>query len=118
MEPDYIYGDAEREIVKSGYEAIEAVLAGYDMNAKRRLLFYLDWYIDPYYKNDLTNLYEPLKELLQEMVTAENEDDVIADALFLLESYTEPPYERLRESIDMVPQQFLPKARYLINLKD
>ena len=67
MEPDYVYGDAEREIVKSGYEAIEAVVTGHDMIAKRRLLFYLDWYIDPYYKNDLTNLYEPLKELLQKM---------------------------------------------------
>ena len=47
MEPDYVYEDAEREIVKSGYEAIEAVLVGRDVNAKRRLLFYLDWYIDP-----------------------------------------------------------------------
>ena len=47
MEPDYVYGDAEREIVKSGYEAIEAVLVGRDVNAKRRLLFYLEWYIDP-----------------------------------------------------------------------
>ena len=118
MEPDYVYGDAEREIVKSGYEAIEAVLTGHDMIAKRRLLFYLDWYIDPYYKNDLTNLYEPLKELLQKMVIEEKEDDVIEDALFVLESHTEPPYERLRESIDIVPQQFLPKVRYLINLKD
>ena len=118
MEPNYVYSDAERELVKSGYKAIEAVLAGHDANAKRRLLFYLDWYIDPYYKNDLTNLYEPLKELLQEMVIEDNEDDIIEDALFLLESYMDPPYERLRESIDIVPQQFLPKVRYLINLKD
>ncbi len=63
-EPNYVYGDAEREIVKSGYEAIEAVLVGHDVNAKRRLLFYLDWYIDPYYKHDLTDLYKPLKDLL------------------------------------------------------
>ena len=117
MEPDYVYGNAEREIVKSGYEAIEAVLVGNDVNAKRRLLFYLDWYIDPYYKHDLTDLYEPLKDLLQKMVIAENEDDVIEDALFLLESHTDPPYERLREHIDKAPQQFLPKVRYLINQK-
>ena len=118
MEPNYVYGDAEREIVKSGYEAIEAVLVGNDVNAKRRLLFYLDWYIDPYYKQDLTDLYEPLKELLQKMVIAENEDDVIEDALFVLESHTDPPYERLREYIDKVPQQFLPKVRYLINQEE
>lgn len=118
MEPDYVYGDSEREIVKSGYKAIEAVMVGHDTDAKRRLLFYLDWYIDPYYKHDLADLYEPLKELLQKMVIAENEDDVIEDALYLLESYTDPPYERLRESIDKVAQQFLPKVRYLINQKE
>ena len=118
MEPNYVYGDDEREIVRSGYEAIEAVLVGNDVNAKRRLLFYLDWYIDPYYKHDLTDLYEPLKDLLQKMVTAENEDDVIEEALFLLESHTDPPYERLREHIDKTPQQFLPKVRYLINQEE
>ncbi len=118
MEPNYVYGDAEREIVKSGYEAIEAVLAGHDANAKRRLLFCLDWYIDPYYKHDLTGLYEPLKDLLQHMVIAENEYDVIEDALFLLESYTDPPYEKLREYIDKTPEQFLPKVRYLINQEE
>ena len=116
--PNYVYGDAEREIVKTGYKAIEAVLVGHDINAKRRLLFYLDWYMDPYYKTDLTDLYEPLKELLQQMVIAENEDDVIEDALYLLESYTDPPYERLREFIDAVPQQFLPKVRYLVNQEE
>ena len=118
MEPDYVYGNAEREIVKSGYEAIEAVLAGYDANAKRRLLFYLDWYIDPYYKHDLTDLYDPLKELLQKMVTAENEDDVIEEVLFLLESHTYLPYGTLKEYIDKAPQQFLPKVRYLINQEE
>ena len=118
MEPNYVYGDAEREIVKSGYKAIEAVLVGHDVDAKRRLLFYLDWYIDPYYKHDLTDLYEPLKDLLQKMVITENEDDVIEDALFLLESHTDPPYEMLREYIDKAPQQFLPKVRYLINQEE
>ena len=118
MEPNYVYGDAEREIVKSGYEAIEAVLIGHDANAKRRLLFYLDWYIDPYYKHDLTDLYDPLKELLQNMVLTENEDDVIEDALFLLERHTEQPYETSKEYDDRAPQQFLPKVRYLINQKE
>lgn len=118
MKPSYKYGDAEREIVKSGYDAIEAVLAGHDANAKRRLLFCLDWYMDPYYKKDLTDLYEPLKELLQQMAIDENEDDVIEDALFLLESYTDPPYERLREHISEIPQQYLPKVLYLVNLED
>jgi hypothetical protein len=41
-------------------------LRGKDSGAKRRLLFYLDQYLDPFYQNDLTELYEPLKELLQE----------------------------------------------------
>ena len=46
----------------------------------------------------MKDLYEPLKDLLQKMVIAENEDDVIEDALFLLESHTDPPYERLRKT--------------------
>lgn len=66
----------------------------------------------------MTDLYDPLKELLQKMVIAENEDDVIEDALFLLESHTDPPYDKLRERIDKAPQQFLPKVRYLISQEE
>ena len=61
---NYNYGDKEREIVKLGIKEIEKVLFGKDENVKSRLLFYLDWYMDPYYKQDLTELLEPLKDIL------------------------------------------------------
>lgn len=66
----------------------------------------------------MTDLYEPLKDLLQKKVISENEDDITEDGLFLLESHTDPPYERLRKHIDKAPKQFLPKVRYLINQEE
>ncbi|MBR0417575.1 MAG: hypothetical protein IJI66_00215, partial [Erysipelotrichaceae bacterium] len=59
-------------------------------NAKRRLLFYLDQYLDPYYQNDLTELHKPLKGLLQEAMISDNEADVIEEVRHLLEVYEEP----------------------------
>ena len=90
LDKDYLYGTAEKEFVQQGIEAIRSVLCGKDSNAKRRLLFYLDQYLDPYYHNDLTELYEPLKELLQEVMISDNEADVIEEARHLLEAYVEP----------------------------
>ena len=87
LDKDYLYGTAEKALVKQGIEAIRSVLHGKDSNAKRRLLFYLDQYLDPYYQNDLTELYEPLKGLLQEVTISDNEADVIEEAHHLLEAY-------------------------------
>ena len=56
---------------------------------KKRLLFYLDQYIDPFYQNDLAELHEPLKKLLQEVMISDNEADVIEEARHLLEAYIE-----------------------------
>lgn len=89
LDKDYIYGPEEAELVKQGIEAIRAVLQGKDSHAKRRLLFYLDQYLDPFYQNDLTELNGPLKELLQEITTSECEADVIDEARYLLEAYME-----------------------------
>jgi len=89
LDKDYLYGTEEKELVKQGIEAIRKVLCGKDSNAKRRLLFYLDQYLDPYYQNDLTKLYKPLKKLLQETMISDNEDDVIEEAKHLLEEYME-----------------------------
>ena len=90
LDKDYLYGTAEKELVQQGIEAIRSVLHGKDSNAKRRLLFYLDQYLDPYYQNDLTELHEPLKGLLQEAMISDNEADVIEEARHLLEVYEEP----------------------------
>ena len=90
LDKDYLYGTAEKELVQQGIEAIRSVLHGKDSNAKRRLLFYLDQYLDPYYQNDLTKLHEPLKGLLQEAMISDNEADVIEEVRHLLEVYEEP----------------------------
>ena len=90
LDKDYLYGTAEKELVQQGIEAIRSVLHGKDSNAKRKLLFYLDQYLDPYYQNDLTELHEPLKGLLQEAMISDNEADVIEEVRHLLEVYEEP----------------------------
>lgn len=90
LDKDYLYGTSEKELVQQGIEAIRSVLHGKDSNTKRRLLFYLDQYLDPYYQNDLTELHEPLKGLLQEAMISDNEADVIEEARHLLEVYEEP----------------------------
>ena len=45
-----MYTEREMQCVKEGIGAVRSVLSGTDTEAKRRLLFYLDWYMDPYYK--------------------------------------------------------------------
>lgn len=89
LDKDYLYGIEEKELVKEGLEAIRTVLYGKNSSAKRRLLFYLDQYLDPFYQNDLTGLYEPLTKLLQEVMISENEADVIEEARHLLDAYME-----------------------------
>ena len=89
LDKDYLYGTEEKELVKQGIEAIRTVLCGNNRSAKRRLLFYLDRYLDPFYQNDLTELYKPLKELLKEVTASDNEADVIEEAHHLLEAYME-----------------------------
>ena len=89
LDKDYLYGTEEKELVKKGVEAIRTVLSGKNSNAKRRLLFYLDQYLDPFYQNDLTELYKPLKKMLQELMFSDNEADIIEESRYLLENYFE-----------------------------
>ena len=89
LDKDYLYGTEEKELVKQGVEAIRTGLSGKNSNAKRRLLFYLDQYLDPFYQNDLTELYKPLKKMLQELMFSDNEADIIEESRYLLENYFE-----------------------------
>ncbi len=89
LDKDYLYGTEEKEIVRAGIESIRSVLTGNNSSEKRKLLFCLDWYLDPYYRNDTAKLHEPLKELLRELTRIENEADVIEEAQYLLEAYLE-----------------------------
>lgn len=114
LDKSYLYGEEEREIVQGGVWPICKVLIGEDTDAKRRLLFYLDWYLDPYYGNDLSAIYEPVKEMLQDLVIKENEDDIKEEALYLLEAYMDAPYDIFEERINEIPPQFLSEVNDLI----
>lgn len=54
--------------------------------------FYLDWYMDPYYKQDISGIKKDLKEMLEKVAVSPEEEDIIDEALHLLEGYTDPPY--------------------------
>ena len=83
----------ERDVLclKEGMGAVRSVLSGTDTEAKRRLLFYLDWYMDPYYKQDISDIKNDLKEMLEKVAVSPEEEDIIDEALHHLEGYTDPP---------------------------
>ena len=108
-----MYTDEERNIVRAGMGAVRAVLFGADVEAARRLLYCLDWFMDPYYQNDLGDMMVPLKEALQELAVTTRLEDIAEEALSLLE-YTDPPYPILQARLGDVLPEHQPYARYLL----
>lgn len=90
---DTNYGGREIEIVEAGIDEIQKVLFGNDTKAKERLLFYLDWYLDPYYKNDLSKIENDLSLVLQNVVIKSDDDEVIDEAIHLLSAYLIGPFD-------------------------
>ena len=109
-----MYTEREMQCVKEGIGAVRSVLSGTDTEAKRRLLFYLDWYMDPYYRQDISDIKNDLKEMLEKVVVSPNEEDVIDEALHLLEGYTDPPYPILAAYLGNLGEKHKPKALYLV----
>ena len=93
-----MYTEREVQCLKEGMGAVRSVLSGTDTEAKRRLLFYLDWYMDPYYKQDISDIKKDLKEMLETVAVSSNEEDIIDEALHLLEGYTDPPFRYWRRT--------------------
>jgi hypothetical protein len=82
------YTENDREIVRQGIEAIKKVLLGDDADRKRSMLFCLDWFMDPYYGQDISHMREELDGLLQNIIISKNnETDVKEDAIGLLMDY-------------------------------
>ena len=106
-----------KEIIKTGIEAIREVLMGDDNEKKKSLLFALDWFMDPYYKQDhyIADIRDELTDLLQ-IVVISSSDDVSEDALDLLSSYAWGPFEILEKRIDKVPERIKPYVLEVINM--
>ena len=108
------YSDDEMNIVEGGILEIQKILMGNDSDKKRRLLFCLDRYMDPYYGYHLP-FQEELIRLLEAVVVSPNENDVIEDALQLLGDYTIGPYEIIEKSIEKIPEELKPEVFWVIN---
>lgn len=100
---DISYGEKEIRIVKDGIQEIESVLFGSDTSAKERLLFYLDWYLDPYYKNDLSNIIGDISIVLQKLVVESSEYDIVEESIHLLSTHLFGPYKVLEEHMADIP---------------
>ena len=109
------YSNAEKKIVESGADAIHKVLAGDDADAKERLLFCLDYYLDPYYKNTLPYESEIIK-LLEHVIISGNPLSVKEDPLNLLTSYASPPFYILEQNLGQIEDQLMPDVMYALNM--
>lgn len=73
---------------------------------------YLDWYMDPYNKKDMSVIGEPLKELLQTIDITEKDTGVVEEVIYLLEAYTERPYVLLEKNIDKMTEEVKAEALF------
>ena len=112
------YSGDEKAIVRKGIDAIREVLLGQDNARKLSLLLALDWFMDPYFQQDISGMKEDLKELLQTVVVLSGDYDVSDDALNLLISYTWPPFPILERNLDRVPEKLKADVLYAINMEE
>ena len=110
------YGENEKNIIKAGIVEIRKVLMGNNKNRKRSLLLALDWFMDPYFGQDISAIHNELIELLQIIVISSNDDDVSEDALQLLCDYEWPPFGILEKNINRVSQRLKPDVLYAVNM--
>ena len=108
------YSDDEKAIVRSGIKSVRAVLEGSDTAAKSRLLLCLDWFMDPYFGQDISAINDELVELLQEVVTSADPAYVKEQAIQLLMDYTWGPYPILESHLDTIDEEILPDVKYII----
>lgn len=113
---DFIsYSDREMDIVKNGIQAIGAVLLGTDSEAKRRLLFCLDRFLDPYYGYELPYERE-IVVMLEKVIISPNALEVKEDALELLTCYAWPPFPVLEENFSCIETELQGNVRYALNM--
>ncbi len=111
------YSENDRELVRKGIDGIRKVLLGTDTARKLSILLCLDWVMDPYYGQDISNIHEELVDLLQTVIISPNEYDVIEDAINLLASYEWPPFPIIEKNRNLIPEKFQEEIAYLLNMK-
>lgn len=109
------YDESHKKIVESGVDEIEKVLFGDDVDMIRDLLFCLDIYLDPFYKNQLSYERE-IYDLLQKLVISSQNDDIIDDCLQLIEEYACQPLTIMEKGFEHIKENKKPYARYVIDL--
>ena len=85
------YTENDREIVRKGITEIARVLMGTDTERKLSMLLCLDWFMDPYYGQDISTFHDELVDLLQTVIISPNDDNVIEDAINLQKILLELP---------------------------
>lgn len=107
------YNEKHQKIIESGIDEIRKTLFGNDDNLIRELLFCLDFYLDPYYKNQLSYEKE-IYDLLQELAVTSNNEDIINDCFQLIGDYMTYPADILRNRFDEINENDKPYIEYLL----
>ena len=110
------YTEKDREIVRKGIAEIAKILMGTDADRKLSMLLCLDWFMDPYYGQDISTFHDDLVDLLQTVIISPNDDDVIEDAIGLLIDYEWPPFPIIEQNKALIPQKFQGDIAYLLNM--
>ena len=110
------YTENDREIVRKGITEIARVLMGTDTERKLSMLLCLDWFMDPYYGQDISTFHDELVDLLQTVIISPNDDNVIEDAISLLMDYEWPPFLIIEQNKDLIPNKFQDDIAYLLNM--
>ena len=103
-----------KKIVESGITALREALFCDDTEFVRQMLFCLDFYLDPYYQNQLA--YEDaVYDLLQELAVTTQSDAVAKDCFDLIGSYGfGAPLPIIEQHFDGLREQLKPDARYVL----
>ena len=108
------YDESHKKLTESGIDDIKKVLFSDDVYQIRQVLFCLDFYLDPYYKQRLPYENE-IFELLQELVINSRDDEVINDCLQLLGDYACVSLQILEQGFDWMKDSRKPAAKYVLN---
>ena len=107
------YDESHKKIIESGINDIRKVLFGDDIYKIRQLLFCLDLYLDPFYKNVLPYEKE-IYNLLQQLVISSQNDEIIDDCLQLIGDYSCYPLTVMEKGFEGIKENKKSYARCVL----